>query len=305
MAPIPSIQSKRESMQSLTLLASSFSEPGTYHLTTCSPQICLGISPGHTTPFSRKIHPNEDSCASFIHQDWFGGLVADAHWGKESGEIVTQRILHFLQNHSFPALPTDLEQLFCDINKQLAQEMKEKEVQILSETSLLLAGIHQTKKQYVLGSYGDCYCFLFSQSQLRDLSFRLNTWLGVATHLASIQFHKITEIEQFLAISRENAQFLGMLSQQRIPLPEGLKIQVGTLESGDILLLCSDGLVETIYGIPTVTLEILQHIFQEHHTHLSSLGEALFQEALRKDRLYRSEVRGGEDNISFILLQCP
>lgn len=293
-------------METVKLLATHFIEPGSHHsIESLSPHIYIAISPGNKSDFVKKIHPNEDSCAGFICGDWIGAVIADAHWGKDAGEILVNFVVDYLVKNPFPTSQEEAEKLFCAANQQICYELCSFKNHLTSESTLMLAGIHLPSKKYIACFYGDSYCFVQQKSSFQDLSSRLKSWMGIGTYLASIEFNQATQIQESFNIPRETAQLFGALAIHRVPVKQGLKYQESALESGDILLLCSDGLIETIYGIQTIHPEELENIFQQNDRNLSKIGPILLQEALRQDRPYKSLLRGGEDNISFILLQCP
>ena len=72
---------------------------------------------------------------------------------------------------------------------------------------------------------------------------------------------------------------------------------------GDVLLLCSDGLTEPVYGIPPLGPPEFARIVDLERP-LSDSARRLIEEALRTDREHGEDKdRGGEDNVAFVLVR--
>jgi hypothetical protein len=73
-------------MKILKFLGTQFEKQIEPHYELLSPFIYMAISAGYKNKYSTKTNPNEDSCACFMHDDWLGAVLADAHWGKDASE---------------------------------------------------------------------------------------------------------------------------------------------------------------------------------------------------------------------------
>jgi hypothetical protein len=74
-------------MKILKFLGTQFEKQNRTAYELLSPFIYMAISAGYKNKYSTKTNPNEDSCACFMHDDWLGAVLADAHWGKDASEF--------------------------------------------------------------------------------------------------------------------------------------------------------------------------------------------------------------------------
>lgn len=282
-----------------SMLGEEYEKEGRRFIHLLSPQLAVGISPGYKTRFVSKEHPNEDAVLAATNGSVTYLALADAHWGKESSHIAIRhcrdQFRRWLERDDYS--PESARELFYNIELAIFEHFIDRLQESTSETSLIVARIDHKKKQIEFLEFGDSLLIVFQGGQGHIISRDQRDWLGVQSYLAG---------------SNPAGQALGAPAlggglpqpfSQPVDLDERYHRVVYDLREGDYVLLCSDGVTEPIYNVGGLGPEELASLV-EKHPEVPDLAKVIMDEALRQDREYAADDnRGGEDNISFALLQ--
>jgi serine/threonine protein phosphatase PrpC len=205
-------------------------------------------------------------------------IVADGVGGADAGEVASQfaserMISHYLNNHDDSDWGERLIQAMQAANTDLRQFVAERNDNSRMATTMVAAVIHHNKA--TIGNVGDSRGYHWQNGELKQITKDQSLVAKLVEEGA------ITEEEASLHPRRNVILYsLGSERQPKIDLFEL------TLDPGDILLLCSDGLTRH------VTDEEIKDMI--NHKSLVAATESLIQLA---------NERGGEDNISVAILR--
>ncbi len=243
----------------LLLLASELAAKGEHRLGALGPRAAAGLHTGEGPSTNPKRWPCEDSLALCrLRDDDFLAAVADAHWGGGAGESVA-RGLRRAWAAGDPRL-RPVQRLHRALLQLEARHMAERPADDGSETTALLAHLEGRTLSFV--SVGDS--FLLVVDPTRGSCALRNQLAGF---------------------------FLGLRPLASLP---GSPIDGGslTVEPGQIVLLASDGLEESMSGVgPARTVELLT-------------GDDPLE--VRLERLLRAGSEapgGGRDNLALVALE--
>lgn len=221
----------------------------------------------------RKI--NEDS---FLERSEYGiWVVADGMGGHAIGDVASQMVVSALQDIPYQSNLEALEVEVClrlqEVNRRLRQEAAARNERVIGSTVavLLSRGMHCI---YLWA--GDSRVYIFRDGGLRQLSHD-------HSHVEVLINHGLLDRRE-----AQNHPSAGAITRA-VGAVEALELDKGTLEvkSGDIFLLCSDGLYNE------VTEEDIKTILKENNCRKSS--EMLLDLALK---------RGGRDNVTVVVVNA-
>jgi len=205
-------------------------------------------------------------------------LVADGVGGADAGEVASHfasesMVTHFVENNQEPDWGRRLLDAMQAANTDLRQLVAERNSTSRMATTMVAAVI--TENQVFIGNVGDSRAYHWRNGLIQQITKDQSLVAKLLEEGA------ITEAEAE-AHPRKNV-ILYSLGSENKP-----KIDLFTLEllPGDILILCSDGLTRHISD-----REINEAVSDEP---IDMAGESLLQQARQ---------RGGEDNISVVVIQ--
>ena len=196
-----------------------------------SPNVALGTSVGAIDK------PNEDAAGMAISLPKIVLGIADGHWGRDASELAISKAMSLLDQESTPSgeketkIQVPLYDLFEQINTELFYSAKS--ATATPETTLIVCQILESEpgKLMFWASFGDSYLFLLRGEQLVQLNTLNPRWLG---YLSKSSENEGTRSLLVRAPSDE-IRFVGVAG--------GLQTGNKKLTSGDIIFLCTDGLV--------------------------------------------------------------
>jgi PPM family protein phosphatase len=246
-----------------------------------SSNIALGTSVGVTTK------PNEDAVGVSVLGSEVVLALADGHWGRDGSEIAISRAVEIVHPNIRPSKDSEtrarLFALFDQVNTELYELATSAPGASASETTFVVCHVKQTPSGKFLywSSFGDSYLFLLRNGELKQMNSLHQFWLGYLSKLSENANTK-TILMRFLS---EEARYVGVAS--------GLETGIETLKPGDLIFLCSDGLIGSDYEPEPAILDELRDILTSN-TSVKSKVEQMIASALR---------RGEQDNISCVVAQ--
>lgn len=195
------------------------------------PRVALGTSAGTT------IKPNEDSAGVAALGTELVLAIADGHWGREASEIGVSKAMELLtperQLSNENEIQAGLFSLFEQVNDQLYDLAASSPGSATPETTLIVCHVRDTGSGKFLhwASFGDSYLFLLRKEILNQLNSLNARWLG---YLSKLSEKPETRALLVRALTDE-ARYAGVAG--------GLETGTEKLESGDMIFLCTDGLI--------------------------------------------------------------
>ncbi len=225
---------------------------------------------------------NEDSLGLFPDQNLF--LVADGMGGHAAGEVASRLAVDTVQ-HTFvsppedtaPAQPGERLRKAIEVANLKIYEMGKKKAELAGMGTTIVSA-HLSEDTAYIGHVGDSRAYLIRLSEISQIT----------------KDHSL--VNEYLK--------RGMMGPDEVdthPLKHVLSRALGTaphvevdilplpLQPGDILLLCSDGLTNT------VPAQTIFKTIQQHEGSLDKACQALIDEA---------NAKGGIDNITVVIVQC-
>ena len=238
--------------------------------------VSLGTSVGTT------LKPNEDAVGVSVLGSEMILAIADGHWGREASELGVSKAIDLLDPESSGITESEIQArlflLFEQINNQLYDMAVSTPEAATPETTLIVGCIKETKDGKFLywASFGDSYLFLLRKDILKQLNSLESRWLGYVSKLS--EKHAARAVLMRTLVNK--TRFAGVA--------DGLETGTEKIEPGDIIFLCTDGLIGVdrdpnpaqLYGIRTMLLSDLP---------IDSKVEKLIASALS---------RGEKDNIT-------
>lgn len=254
--------------EELLWLGKDFVQEGEFELGYIFPRVAAGISAGYASSYVSKVDPNEDALCVCMYGDVVLAAVADAHWGCEASEIGVRSCYEFFRRVGERRWSQEeWRGLWVGIEERIRDHFRERDRGLCSETSLLVLRWDMGSGLVEYGSYGDCILMGFGVEGRGVWNRIQRSWLGVMSEVGRC----------------------------------GLDYGVREFSGGHILL-CSDGLTEPVYGHWVFGVEEIWGCL-EGAEDLEGRGRVLMEEALRRDREFGGSLRGGEDNVAFILIE--
>lgn len=246
-----------------------------------SAHIALGMSVGVLSK------ANEDA----IGVATLGGesmlAVADGHWGREASELAVTKAIELLSPEVRPAKDSETRARLFALHEQVNNELYEKAVSApgasAAETTLIACHVKATAsgKYLYWSSFGDSFLCLLRDGELKQLNTLNACWLGYLSKLSE----QATTRSILMKFISDEARYVGVAS--------GLETGIEKLEAGDLLFLCTDGLMGSDTEPAPATLEAVTGILKADRP-LIAKADSLIHAALE---------RGEEDNVSCVLAQ--
>ena len=243
--------------------------------------IAFGISVG----VMPKI--NEDCLGISISGDEILMAVADGHWGSEASELAIDKTMEMFRLMLRPAKENEIRARFYALFEQINQELFTMAVThpgaLAPETTLVVCQLKdfQSEKYLYWSSFGDSYLFIFRNSKLIQVNSPNAYWLGMLSRMSDASETRRLTLRGFFGESR----YIGVA--------DGLETGIEKLHAGDIVFLCTDGLVGSDEYVPE---------FVDRNIRMILATSAPLENKVRN--LIKSALdRGERDNISCILAQ--
>jgi serine/threonine protein phosphatase PrpC len=221
-----------EYSQAITILGRDHDERGAIFLQSLDPlPVALGTSAGTTAK------PNEDAVGVSALGKELVLAIGDGHWGREAAEIGVSKAMELLASESQPVaeneIPARLFSLFEQINDRLYDLASSRPGAATPETTLIVCHIREAGSGKVLywASFGDSYLFLLRKGMLNQLNSLNPRWLGYLSKLSE----RAETRSLLMKYLTDEARYVGVAN--------GLEKGMEKLEPGDIVFLCTDGLI--------------------------------------------------------------
>ncbi len=247
--------------RSITLLGSSFLQPGKIELNSIGDASACAISVGSDAAIRRKkkgAAPNED--ALYLHDDGTDAvhLVADGHYGVEASESLVQS-LGALFDEEGPS--AEAYQLYG----MMAQSWRKREPLGKSRSTFILASLYRSRGTMRGFSIGDSACFLIRSG-------------GAIERL-----------------DRPSRHYTAPWDYYSLGVPSTSHFEADVAK-GDVVICCTDGVTECYYGMPERSIQPVDvaEVVARHRSDPRAMAEALGLLALTGVR----NEPGGEDNFS-------
>lgn len=300
------------------LLGTAHRTPDTFFLEDITPQVALGTTPGNAISIAKKRDDNEDA-AAWISYDQQGSLalLADAHFGAESGHIA----LDYVQTHFSPIAPDLLRQMFR-LHLELDSEIRSHQhlqgrFRMTSATTFISA--YFTADNVLFCTTGDSTILRFRAGKLETLTPIRQIFLGnpepVVRSICLILEDHCAELTPYLKEQPYHALYQLACYLRNLPCPyptleTGILTQLSqqqhselrnlinqylphfgsfSLQTGDIIMLASDGVTPEASALETSDLEQL----------LTTVGPSAAQVA---EVIMKATV--GDDNLTLIVYRA-
>lgn len=241
-------------------------------------KVAFGMSVGVTSK------PNEDGIGVSALDSEMVLAIADGHWGRDASEIAISKAVELLRLESRPSKDSEtrarLFALFEQVNTELYEMATSAPGAPASETTLIVGHVKETPSGKYLhwSSFGDSFLFLLRNRELKQLNSLNSFWLG---YLSKLSENANTKSILMMYLSNE-ARYVGVAS--------GLETGIEKLESGDIVFLCTDGLIGSDCQPDPSILDGFRDILTSDLS-IKSKAEKMIASALG---------RGEKDNISCV-----
>ena len=247
--------------RSITLLGSSFLQPGKIELKSIGEASACAMSVGSEAAIRRKkkgAAPNED--ALYLADDGTDAvhLVADGHYGVEASESLVQS-LGALFDEDGPS--AEAYQLYG----MMAQSWRKREPLGKSRSTFILTSLHRARKTLRGFSIGDSACFLVRPGESVD------------------------------RLDRPSRHYTAPWDYYSLGVPSTSHFEADVTK-GDVLISCTDGVTECYYGNPERSIQPVDvaEVVGRHLTDPRAIAEALGLLAMTGVR----NEPGGEDNFA-------
>ena len=241
----------------------------------------FGMSAGTTSK------ANEDCLGVSILEDDVLLAIADGHWGRDASELAIQKAMDMFR--STDRLPRENEirarfyALFEQINVELFETAMANPGASAPETTLIVCHLKEilSEKYLYWSSFGDSFLFVFRRDELIQLNSLNAYWLGMLSRLSESSQTRQLVLKSLFGESR----YVGVA--------DGLETGIEKLQAGDVILLCTDGLIGSDEEVPEPVRRKIQNILNSIAPLESKISE-LIRSALD---------RGEKDNVACIVLQ--
>ena len=230
---------------------------------------------------------NEDCLGISISRDELIIAIADGHWGKEGSQLAIDKTMEMFRLMLRPAKENETRARFYALFEQINQELFEMAMEhpgaFAPETTLIVCQLKEFESEKYLywSSFGDSYLLLLRDKKLIQLNSLNAYWLGMLSKMSDSSKTKQLTLKSLFGESR----YIGVA--------DGLETGIEKLQSGDMILLCTDGLIGSDEGVPESVGQNVKSILSTSVS-LKVKVMNLIQFALD---------RGERDNVSCILAQ--
>lgn len=248
-----------------------------------SSNLGMGTSSGVTSK------PNEDALGVSVFGSETVLAIADGHWGRDASELAISKAVELLREENRPSRDSEtrarLYALFEQVNNDLYELAVSGPGASAPETTLIVCHIKEAAsgKYLYWSSFGDSFLFLLQDGSLKQLNSLNPCWLGYLSRLSE----KADTRSILMRFLSEEARYVGVA--------RGLETGIQRLDPGDVIFLCTDGLVGSDTRPEQSVLEAVCTTLTSDLS-IASKVERLIASALG---------RGEEDNISCIVAQIP
>ncbi|MBV6395143.1 MAG: hypothetical protein HFACDABA_00714 [Anaerolineales bacterium] len=242
----------------------------------------LGIGFGISVGVTQKA--NEDCIGLSTLNTDVVLTIADGHWGNEASELAVSKVVEFLNPDVRLSKDNEararLFPLFEQINNELLQSAMRFPGAPAAETTLIVCYIRETPRGKYLywASFGDSYLFIFRNGELKQLNSLNKYWLGMLSKLSENAESGIS-----LKYLSGESRYIGVAS--------GLETGIEKLSSGDVVFLCTDGLIGSDDEVPEAVAQNIQTILSAN-TPTNLKAKEIVNSAL---------MRGEIDNVSCVI----
>ena len=200
--------------------------------------VAFGISVGITTK------ANEDCLGISASGDETLLAIADGHWGREASELSINKTMEMFHLMPRPAKENETRARFYALFEQINQELFVMGMghpgALAPETTLIVCQLKdfQSEKYLYWSSFGDSYLFIFRNDRLIQVNSLNAYWLGMLSRMSEDSKAKHLTLKSMFGESR----YIGVA--------DGLETGIEKLQPGDMILLCTDGLIGSDEGVP-------------------------------------------------------
>jgi serine/threonine protein phosphatase PrpC len=243
-------------------------------------KVGLGISVGTLSK------ANEDCLGASIYGEEILLAVADGHWGGEASELAIQKAMELFRSADHLPKENEIRARFYALFEQINQELFEMAMATpgasAPETTLIVCHMREiaSEKYLYWSSFGDSFLFLFRRGELIQLNSLNAYWLGMLSRLSEDSQTRQLVLKSLFGESR----YVGVA--------DGLETGIEKCQPGDMILLCTDGLIGSDERVPEDVVQKIQVILNEQ-VPLEKKINGLIAFAL---------ARGEKDNVSCLLL---
>jgi serine/threonine protein phosphatase PrpC len=244
-------------------------------------RIGFGMSVG-TTPKA-----NEDCLGVSTLKDDVLLAIADGHWGKRASELAIQKAMDMLRTTNPPPQENEIRArfyaLFEQVNRELFEIAMANPGASAPETTLIVCQLKDifADKYLYWSSFGDSFLFVLRRGEIIQLNSLNAYWLGMLSRLSE---------------SSQTRQLVlkGLFGESRyVGVAEGLETGIEIMQPGDVIVLCTDGLIGSDEEMPELVRQKIQSIFSTVAPLENKINE-LIKSALD---------RGEKDNVACIVVQ--
>ncbi len=221
-------------------------------------------------------------------------VVADGIGGHASGEVASnlavQHILHFLEQNPTAPLPQAMEQAIAHANREVFAESQKKAIWKGMGTTVTLAVIEDGR--LYLAHVGDSRAYLIRGDRIVQLTVD-HTWAQEAIEAGRLTPEEARThpnrnvLKRYVGIQPEVSVDLRVASLDGAGPPDP-RYQPISLQPGDVVLLCTDGLHDVVSD---------EQILEIVRTHSA--------EQAAKALVAAANAAGGPDNISVAIMEMP
>jgi protein phosphatase len=256
-----------------------------------------------------RTHPgmtgknNEDSFAvSAYHVSQYNptpslfAIVSDGIGGHRAGEVASElavnMISHAVAGSDAGNPPAIFQQSFYEASEAIFAEAQKDESRLGMGATVVCAWI--IGPQLYAAGAGDSRIYLMRNSQIRMLT-RDHSWVQEALDRGLLKPEQMTNhpnshvIRRYLGSAEPPEADLRLRIRQNESDSQAKANQGMTLQKGDVIILCTDGLTDLVSDA-----EILATVYGNQK--IDQAAQALIDLA---------NARGGHDNITVVLLQAP
>lgn len=232
------------------------------------------------TDIGQKRSLNEDYYGEVIREDFSVFIVADGMGGHNAGEVASQKAVEEIEEY-FNEIESLSSQVLVNIQKSI-EKANSKIFEMASEdeelnnmgTTVVIAVIYED--DLFVGNVGDSRCYLLSSYGFQQIS-RDHSLINEMISLGSLSEEEADQLNQRNIITKSVG------TNESV---EANMIKV-SLEEGDLILLCTDGLDSHLYD------EEIEEILRENKP-IDYKVEKL---------IYLANELGGSDNITVTLVE--